>query len=109
MTVLKRLPVHKRISELPKDSFAKISAAAIIIILGGTVFYHYIEKLDWIDALYFSVVTISTVGYGDFSPQTTPGKLFTIFYIITGVGILFAFINALYERRMDENRRSRKK
>jgi len=38
------------------------------------------------------VVTLTTVGYGDFSPQTTFGKIFTTFYIFAGVGILTAYI-----------------
>jgi voltage-gated potassium channel Kch len=40
-----------------------------------------------VDALYFSVATISTVGYGDIAPKTTLGKLFTIFYLLAGAGV----------------------
>lgn len=35
----------------------------------------------------FSVITVATVGYGDFSPQTTLGKLFTVGYILVGIGL----------------------
>lgn len=77
-----------------------MSLAAAIAIGSGTVFYHYVEALNWIDALYFSVVTLTTVGYGDFSPQTNLGKLFTVFYILNGIGIMFGFINAYYEARL---------
>ena len=67
------------------------------IILGfGTVVYHYLEGWDWIDSLYFSVITLTTIGYGDFSPQTTGGKLFTIFYILIGLGMILSFINTVY-------------
>ncbi|NQZ79176.1 MAG: two pore domain potassium channel family protein, partial [Ekhidna sp.] len=38
----------------------------------------------------------TTIGFGDFAPQTDEGKLFTIVYIIIGVGIILAFINTLY-------------
>jgi hypothetical protein len=41
-----------------------------------------------VDALYFSVVTLTTVGYGDFAPQTDLGKLFTAVYVRLGIGIL---------------------
>ncbi|MFM7021689.1 MAG: potassium channel family protein [Flavobacteriales bacterium] len=67
------------------------------IVLGiGTTTYHYIEGWRWIDAIYFSVATLSTVGYGDFYPKTDLGKIFTIFYIIIGIGIILTFINTLY-------------
>eukprot|EP00747_Dinoflagellata_sp_TGD_P062733 gnl/TRDRNA2_/TRDRNA2_153147_c0_seq3.p1 gnl/TRDRNA2_/TRDRNA2_153147_c0~~gnl/TRDRNA2_/TRDRNA2_153147_c0_seq3.p1 ORF type:complete len:563 (+),score=81.76 gnl/TRDRNA2_/TRDRNA2_153147_c0_seq3:106-1794(+) len=42
-----------------------------------------------VDALYFSMVTMSTVGYGDYSPGTPESKLFTCFYIIIGVAVVF--------------------
>jgi hypothetical protein len=54
----------------------------------GTVVYRLVEHMSWLDAYYLSVVTLTTVGYGDFSPQTTFGKVFTTFYIFSGVGIL---------------------
>lgn len=63
----------------------------------GTVVYHYLENWSWLDALYFSVITLTTIGYGDFSPQTSSGKLFTIFYIVIGIGIILSFINTVYK------------
>ncbi|MDT5015181.1 MAG: voltage-gated potassium channel [Mycobacterium sp.] len=73
-----------------------------ITLATGTVVYHYAEHLAWIDAYYFSVVTLATVGYGDSAPQTTFGKLFTTFYIFLGVGILATFIS--YNMRRYANR-----
>jgi voltage-gated potassium channel len=65
----------------------------VAITLGiGTVVYHLVEHMSWLDAYYLSVVTLTTVGYGDFSPQTTFGKVFTTFYIFAGVGILTTYI-----------------
>ena len=57
------------------------------MILWASVFYRYVEGWSWLDSIYFSVVTISTVGFGDFSPDTAAGKIFTMFYIIVGLGI----------------------
>ena len=68
----------------------KLLYVAIIILLllfAGTIFYHYVENWRCIDALYFSAATMTTVGYGDITPQTDFGKLFTIFYVFTGVGV----------------------
>ena len=45
--------------------------------------------------LYFSVVTLTTVGYGDFAPQTDVGKLFAAVYVVVGVGILLAFVTTV--------------
>lgn len=60
---------------------------AMAILVSGTVFYRSVEGWSWIDALYFSVATMSTVGYGDLAPVTNFGKLFTVFYIFVGVGV----------------------
>ena len=62
----------------------------------GSIIYHYLEGWSWIDSIYFSVITLTTVGYGDFSPTTDAGKVFTIFYIIIGIGIILSFVNTVY-------------
>jgi putative effector of murein hydrolase len=58
----------------------------------GILFYHYTEGWSWLDAAYFCVVTLATVGYGDFAPVTQFGRIYTIFYIIIGVALLGVFI-----------------
>lgn len=65
----------------------------------GTVVYHFVEHFKWVDAYYFSVITLATVGYGDFVPHTTFGKIFTTFYIFIGVGIITTFISYTVRRR----------
>lgn len=47
------------------------------------------------DALWYSVVTISTVGYGDMYPVTVPGKLLGVVFVLLSVGLLTFVINAL--------------
>ena len=54
----------------------------------GTVLFHSVEHWDWLDSLYFVVVTTSTIGYGDFVPVSDLGKLITIIYSINGVAII---------------------
>ncbi|MGB1449756.1 MAG: potassium channel family protein [Flavobacteriaceae bacterium] len=78
-----------------------------IILSIGTVSYHYIEGWSWIDSLYFSIITLTTIGYGDFSPQTTLGKLFTIAYIIVGVGMILGFINAVFHHYKSEREKTK--
>lgn len=60
-------------------------------------FYHWAEGWSLLDATYFSVATIATVGYGDFVPVTAAGKLFTIIYICCGVGLFVAAVGSLAE------------
>ena len=43
-------------------------------------------------AFYFTIITLTTVGYGDFSPKTDLGKLFTMVYVVLGLGIISSFI-----------------
>ena len=58
--------------------------------------YRFLEDWSWLDSLYFSVITLTTIGYGDFSPKTDLGKLFTMGYIIIGVSLILGFINTLF-------------
>ncbi|MDY6952125.1 MAG: potassium channel family protein [Thermodesulfobacteriota bacterium] len=62
------------------------------VMLIGTVGFMLIEGLSLADALYFSIVTVATVGYGDIHPATPMGKIFAIFLIITGVGTFLGVI-----------------
>jgi hypothetical protein len=71
-----------------------------VLLGGGTLFYHHIEGWSWIDSLYFCVITLATVGFGDFAPETRIGKLFTIFYLFLGIGTLLALINAVTARSL---------
>ncbi len=76
-------------------------ALAISVVSAGTVVFHILEKWSWVDSLYFTVITLATVGYGDLTPTTPVGKLVTVLFVISGVGIFFAFINKVLERRME--------
>ena len=54
----------------------------------GTLGYHYIEGWSIVESLYATVITLATVGYGDFHPQHTTGRIFTVVLIIFGVGAM---------------------
>ena len=64
----------------------------------ASVFYHLVEGLKWVDAVYFSVITVATVGYGDITPHTDAGKIFTIFYVLFGIGLIATFASTLVRR-----------
>ena len=64
----------------------------------GTWFYAKVEGWSILDSLYFSVITLTTVGYGDFSPKHPAGKIFTMIYVLVGLGLISGFVYLLAER-----------
>jgi hypothetical protein len=86
---------------LKEPEFRGLFWSVLLILFTGTWFYHQVEGWGWLDSLYFSVITLTTVGYGDFSPQTAVGKIFTVVYIILGLGLLSSFVLLLadFQRR----------
>ena len=77
---------------LKDPEFRGLFYAALIIIGVGGWFYHSVEGWKWLDSFYFTIITLTTVGYGDFSPKTDLGKLFTMVYVVLGLGIISSFI-----------------
>jgi voltage-gated potassium channel len=73
----------------------------------GAVFYHLVEGLSYVDAIYFTACTLTTVGYGDITPKTDAGKLFTAAYTFVGIGIFLGFAAALFGSISDRLRRGR--
>ena len=73
----------------------------VIIIIVGTFGYHLIEGWNFLESLYTTIQTISTVGYGDYTPQTGEGKLFTIILIIFGVGTMLYTVGMLAETMVE--------
>lgn len=71
-----------------------IFVALVVVISGSTVFFHFVEGWGWLDSYFFTVVTISTVGYGNLVPVTAAGKLATTFLIFGGLGV---FALAIHE------------
>lgn len=78
----------------------------LTIILVGTAGYHLIEGWPFLESLYMTIVTLSTVGYGDYYPQTNEGRLFTIALIIFGVGTMFLTIVLLAESTIETRLRA---
>ena len=67
-----------------------------------TLFYWRFEDWTIIQALYFSVVTLTTVGYGDLTPTSDGTQIFTIIYILTGLGVLVAFLASVAENYIEQ-------
>lgn len=87
------------------------------VTLVGTIGYVLLEGLSWTDALYMTVITLTTVGFGEVRPLSHTGRLFTIILILVGVGtVAWAVQNAVeiilgerlwqsvQQRRLEEER-----
>ncbi len=81
-------------SALSKELRRRLYLAHITIfgiITLGTIAFHYLEDLSWSESLYFTTTTVTTVGYGDFVPTYTASRIFTVVFILLGVGsVLYA-------------------
>lgn len=67
----------------------RIVALLSSILLVGVIGYHLIEGWTIFDALYMTVITLATVGYGETHPLSITGRVFTIFLILGGMGMIF--------------------
>ena len=80
--------------------------ATLIILLGGTGVYlveHERESANITslgDAFWWAVVTVATVGYGDYYPVTTVGRLIAIFMMLSGIGVFLLLVSTLAQRRL---------
>jgi voltage-gated potassium channel len=71
------------------------------LMIVGTVFYTLVEGWSVVDAVYFCSMSLATVGYGDVVPDTDAGKIFTVVYVLAGIGILVSFFTALTKKTLE--------
>jgi voltage-gated potassium channel len=67
----------------------------VLILLSGTLFFMEVERWGVVDALYYCVNTLATVGTGELRPHTDLGKLFTVVYLFMGVGAVLAALQLI--------------
>lgn len=72
-----------------------LSMLALGVVAIGVVFYTNVEHWSVVNAIYFCVVTLGTVGYGDITPTTDAGKIFTVLYILFGLAVIGGFFATL--------------
>ncbi len=80
---------------MAKLNILSVVSIAIGLVIIGTIAYSALEDWGLVDSFYFSVTTLTTVGYGDMHPTTTASKLFTSFYALIGVGIMLYALTVL--------------
>lgn len=74
----------------------EIAGMSIVLWLGlGTLIFHYLEKWTWIQSFYFSVISVTTVGFGDLTPTSDLSRLVVSFYILFGVSIVLAALSVI--------------
>ena len=92
----------------PEERGPVLLVLALLII--GSAFYMLIEGWSLVDAVYFCSMSLATVGYGDLVPETDLAKIFTVVYVLSGIGILVSFFTALASKMLalqGERRRAR--
>ena len=88
------------LGRLYRDMFKRpetraLMVLALVVLITGVVYYVNVEHWSLVNAIYFCVVTLGTVGYGDITPATDAGKLFTVMYIIVGLSVIGGFLATL--------------
>ena len=92
----------------PEERAPLLLVVSLLIV--GAVFYPIVEGWSVLDAVFFSTMSLATVGYGDLVPTTSLGKIFTIVYVLVGIGILVSFFTTLTSLTLQlQNRRRRER
>jgi voltage-gated potassium channel len=78
----------------------------IVVMVTGTTGFVLVEGLSVPDALYFTIVTIATVGYGDIHPVTDIGKILAIFLIVMGVGTFLGVVANATETMLNQREKN---
>lgn len=83
-----------------------IALGVVVLCIGiGTGVMHFVERLGWLDAFYLSVMSVTTVGYGDRAFKSLPGRMFaSVWLLVSTLTVARAFLY-LAEARIDKRHR----
>lgn len=81
------------------NNFRILAVLSVAIVIFSTWFYHMVEGWDYLDSMYYVIVTLGTVGYGDFTPTTDAGKLYAMLLIVGGITTFGFFAQQLIKRQ----------
>ena len=86
--------------------FKKILLAIALVVVVGTIGFHYIEGWTWFDGFYMVVTTLTTIGYQETHPLSHAGRVFNVGVIVAGVSLVFLGIGALTQALLEFELRS---
>ena len=89
--------LKKHLPNLIKLRMTRILIWILVVIAYGVIGFHLLENQSWTVSLYWTFVTIGTVGYGDYSPKTHIGMYFTISLIVLGIGSFAIAVGEILE------------
>jgi voltage-gated potassium channel len=75
--------------------FRALFLLVLVMVVCSTLFYMKVEKWNLLDAIFFSVITLTTISFGDPRPVTPLGKIFTLIYVIMGISLFLGFIQKI--------------
>ena len=90
-------------------TFRLVATLSVSLLLVGMFLFHWIEGWSYLDSFYFSAISATTVGYGDFSPQTPAGKLLAVVYIFCGIGLLVTLVTRFAEALIQSERENQER
>ncbi len=82
-----------------------LSGAALALVSTftlGVVGFHYLERLTWFDSIYFTFVTMATIGYGDITPHTFWGKVLVMIISVLGISSFAVVVTSLLQSLVTE-------
>ena len=79
-----------------RRQFRAATLLLLIIIPVGVIGYRIFEGLDWIDAAWLTIITLTTIGYGDISATQPEGKIFTMVLVLVGLGAITFFLQSSF-------------
>lgn len=78
-----------------------ISAALVLLMIGGTLGFHALEHWSYFDGFYMVLTTFTTIGYGEVHPLSPTGRIFNVFLIVAGVSLLFLLFGTLTQTLLE--------
>ena len=79
-----------------------VGACILCVYIAIGFLYRAFEPWSYIDTVYFSIATLSTVGYGDLSPSSSGSRAFTILMLTLGVGVVFPVVANVASKHLTE-------
>jgi len=78
-----------------------VTVALLLLTVGGTAGFHFLEHWSWFDSFYMVVITLSTIGYQEVHPLSHAGRVFNTGLIIAGVSLVFLMIGSLTQALLE--------